>query len=173
LTHNSNFRYFLDAANQPSLLGGIFGASPSSTSSGSDSKEAAERQKKEELEKRKAVIEAAKARKKEAEERRIALKEAAEAKRREAEEKRIALREAEKKRQAEREEQRQTQAKKALSVVTNAKPRATISLGFLNFGNSSDEGKPQTNSNAPRGVPSLSKWKLNADKSVTGLIYGK
>lgn len=171
-SHNSPFRYFLEAASQPSLLGGIFGSSPSSTASESDKKEAAERRKKEELEKRKALIEAAEARKKEAEKKRLALKEAAEAKRREAEEKRLALREAEKKRRAALEEQRQAQAKKAMSAVINAKPRATISLGFLNFGNSSDE-KPQTVSNAPRGVPSLSKWKLNPDKSVTGLIYGK
>eukprot|EP00557_Chaetoceros_sp_GSL56_P008337 CAMPEP_0176505254 /NCGR_PEP_ID=MMETSP0200_2-20121128/16395_1 /TAXON_ID=947934 /ORGANISM="Chaetoceros sp., Strain GSL56" /LENGTH=1628 /DNA_ID=CAMNT_0017904793 /DNA_START=134 /DNA_END=5020 /DNA_ORIENTATION=+ len=172
VTTISGSKYFLDAAGQPSLLGGIFGTSSPPSSSGPDRNEAAERRKDEELEKRKAAIEAAEARKKEAEKKRLALKEAAEAKKREADEKRISLLEAKKKRDAELEQQRQVQAKKAVSAVSNAKSRATISLGFLNFGNASDEEKPEAMSTAPPGIPSLSKWKQNPDKSVTGLIYG-
>lgn len=172
VTTISGSKYFLDDAGMQSLLGGFFGSSSPGASSEVESKTLAESRKQEELEKRKAAIEAAEARKKEAEEKRKALLEAAEAKRREAEAKRIALREAARKREEEIEAQKQAQAKKAMSAVTNAKPRATISLGFLNFGQSSVDDNPATPSNAPRGVPSLSRWKQNSDGSITGLIYG-
>jgi len=77
-----------------------------------------------------------------------------------------------------------TKAKKAEKVIEKAKPGATISLGFFNFGGtdaestmttSSDAGTkatPRVVSKAPRGVPSLSKWRQNRDDSMTGLISG-
>lgn len=70
-----------------------------------------------------------------------------------------------------------TTSKKALSI---AKSGATISLGFLKFGQSDDveisstetERPPVIASKAPSGVPTLSKWKRNRDGSITGFITG-
>lgn len=70
-------------------------------------------------------------------------------------------------------------AKKALETVEKAKPGATVSLGFFNFGGSDDVVSnqkagvlPRVVSQAPRGVPSLSRWRKNRDGSVTGFISG-
>jgi len=113
-------------------------------------------------------------------------REVAETKRREAEEKRqdaIAAVEARKREAEEKkadaaaaaEAKRQSEAKKADTFIAQAKPRSTISLGFLGFGQSDDEPKdaPRTVSSAPRGVPTLSNWRQNRDGSITGLISGK
>lgn len=76
------------------------------------------------------------------------------------------------------------QAKKAKESVENAKPRSTISLGFFNFGQSDDEEDvatnvssiPKTNArkvaSAPRGVPTIYKWRQNRDGSISGVIFG-
>jgi len=69
-------------------------------------------------------------------------------------------------------------AKQAEKVLEKAKPGATISL--FGFGKKdSDSGpkpqKPSTppkKSNAPRGVPTISKWKQNRDGSISGFISG-
>ena len=94
---------------------------------------------------------------------------AEEAKKREAEEKKADAAAAAEARR------RQSEAKKADTFIAQAKPRSTISLGFLGFGQSGDEPKdaPRTVSSAPRGVPTLSNWRQNRDGSITGLISGK
>lgn len=190
LTYTS-YRYFLAAG---TASRGIFGGSPkTSTASAQSSQQDTQAKIKELAEKRKAAAEASQ---RQAEERRAAAAEAAEAKRREAEERRIAQqeaaaarqRDAEEKRQAaavaakERkaataaaEAKRQAQAKKAETAVSKAKPRQTISLGFLNFGGSESDSSspPKTSSSAPFGVPTISRWRQNRDKSITGLISGK
>jgi flagellar biosynthesis GTPase FlhF len=65
---------------------------------------------------------------------------------------------------------REEQAKKADGVVSGAKKGATISLGFLGFGSQNDEN--DVASEAPRGMPTINKWRRNRDGSVTGLISG-
>ena len=68
-------------------------------------------------------------------------------------------------------------------MLSKAVSGSTISLGFLNFGPSSDESASSVASNtsqgkstilnkAPKGVPTLSKWRQNRDRSITGLISG-
>jgi chemotaxis protein histidine kinase CheA len=67
-------------------------------------------------------------------------------------------------------------AKKAMDAVKEAKPRSTFSL----FGMLSDETapsgppakKPGFKRSAPRGVPSLKRWRCNRDGSITGSISG-
>ena len=70
---------------------------------------------------------------------------------------------------------RKKQAAKAAVEIAKAKPGGTISLGFLNFGQSDkdDSDEPTIVSSAPRGVPTLSKWKRNFDGSITGFISGE
>lgn len=114
---------------------------------------------------------AAEARKKEAQEKRKSALDAAESRKKEAQEKRNAGRE------SAQEAKRKEQAKKAAATaVAKAKPKATISLGFLNFGQSDEntfDAAPIIVSSAPRGVPTLSKWRQNRDGSITGLVSGK
>jgi len=105
------------------------------------------------------------ARKKEAEEKRAKALAAADEKRRLAEEKKDAL-------------------KKAEKVLSQAKPRATISLGFFGFGQKPDAKKEEQQqgggtpkaavpaAGAPRGVPTIKDWRQKSDGSITGLIYG-
>ena len=96
------------------------------------------------------------ARKRAAEEKRLRAVEAAEARKREAAEKKAA----------------QEAAKRALKsqeTVATAKPRTTISLGFLNFGDSSSAAP---SGSAPAGIPTITKWRQNKDGSITGLISG-
>lgn len=98
----------------------------------------------------------AEARKRAAEEKRLRAVEAAEARKREAAEKKAA----------------QEAAKRALKsqeTVATAKPRTTISLGFLNFGDSSSAAP---SGSAPAGIPTITKWRQNKDGSITGLISG-
>ena len=76
------------------------------------------------------------------------------------------------------------QAKKARESVENAKPRSTISLGFFNFGQSDDEDDEGTKASsipkttakklasAPRGIPTIYKWRQNRDGSISGVIFG-
>ena len=188
-----HFRYFLAPKPQ---FGGFFGsgsgantveASSTSTSAGETRKEeaevkrkaavaAAEERKREADEKRKAAVAAAEARKSEADEKRKAALAAAEAKKQEAAQKRKAAQDAAIAR---------TKVQQSDEVVAEATPRATISLGFLNFGQSNedtsspsapstDAKKPSTKmASAPRGVPTLYTWRQNRDGSVTGLIAGK
>ena len=140
-------------------------------------KQAAEEKKRQAAEEKKQQLAAAaQARQQAAEEKRAEALSKAEAKRKEAEEKRA---EAEAKRKA---ELKKKQVEKAMGA---AKPGATISLGFFNFGQKSEEGEssktlsdqsttatPKKVSSAPRGVPTLSKWRQNRDGSITGLISG-
>jgi hypothetical protein len=83
------------------------------------------------------------------------------------------------------EKSKQSQAKKAEEAVTEAKPRATISLGFINFGQTDDSDsddarlppskakmQPKIMDTAPRGVPTLYNWRTNRDGSITGYISG-
>jgi hypothetical protein len=133
-----------------------------------------------------AALAAAEARKKQAEERRAA----ADAKRREAEEKRqasiAARKEAGVKRQAEKllsnssggtlslggNNQKTQQAQKAEKVITAAKPGATISLGFFNFGQNQEQSSATkaVSTSAPSGTPILTKWRQNRDGSISGFI---
>lgn len=66
--------------------------------------------------------------------------------------------------------------KKAQTVIDSAKPRTTISLGFLNFLSSKNDEQIDMSSStiqsSPVGIPILSSWKQNADGSITGLISG-
>lgn len=105
-------------------------------------------------EKRKADAEA---RKRAAEEKRLRAVEAAEARKRDVAEKK-ATQEAAKR------------AQKSQETVATAKPRTTISLGFLNFGDSSSAAPAPTG--APAGIPTITKWRQNNDGSITGLISG-
>jgi hypothetical protein len=137
---------------------------------------AAEARKQQAEERRQAALTAAEARKQQAEEKRQASLVAIEARRKEAEEKRAA---------ASAATQKQAQAKKAQKVVSGAKSRSTISLGFLNFGKSDDDDSSQSSpagtgkkapkivSTAPRGVPTLFRWRQNRDGSITGAISGE
>lgn len=150
--------------------------------------------------KKEAARAAAEAIKREAEEKKEAARAAAEARKREAEEKRKALAEERKalaeekrqaaiaaveakKREAESKKQASSQAKQAQKAMETAKPGATISLGFLNFGksNESQEAPPvQPNgkkpakkmTSAPRGTPTMYNWRQNRDGSITGKISG-
>ena len=74
-------------------------------------------------------------------------------------------------------------AAKAEEVISNAKPGATISLGFFNFGGKSNDEKdsmqvtgkkaaPKIVSKAPRGMPIISKWRQNRNDSITGFVSG-
>jgi hypothetical protein len=92
-----------------------------------------------------------------------------------AEQRKLAAEAREKQKQDEKEERKQLiESKRAQAAVDAAKPRSTISLGFLNLlGSSSDDSTSSTStSSAPDGIPTLSKWKQNPDGSVTGLISG-
>jgi len=75
--------------------------------------------------------------------------------------------------------------KKAEDAVAKAKRGATISLGFFNFGFDDEESQtppaapktmskvaPNIVSQAPRGVPTLSKWRQNRDGSISAVISG-
>jgi len=82
----------------------------------------------------------------------------------------------EKKAQAEKT-RLEAQEKKAAQVrLQKARPGATISLGFFGFGEQKkedDDGNDvQPSSGAPKGVPTMSKWRQNRDGSITGLISG-
>lgn len=72
---------------------------------------------------------------------------------------------------------RQAEEKRAAEVrLQRAKPGATISLGFFGMGgqqdDKGDDKSVQPASLAPKGVPTMTKWKQNRDGSVTGLISG-
>ena len=89
----------------------------------------------------------------------------------------------------EAEERRIAAAAQAKKAVENASPGVTISLGslfggFLGGGNpapaparaqmppSAGAKGPVKASTAPRGVPTISKWKQNVDGSISGFISG-
>lgn len=87
---------------------------------------------------------------------------------------------AEKARKDQEAKARQTAKQQAAQTVNKAKKSTTISL--FNFGGGSESTtpapapapKPQQKKQAkkapPKGVPSLSGWKINGDGSVTGRI---
>lgn len=75
--------------------------------------------------------------------------------------------------------------KKAEEVLKKARPQATISLFGLFGGDSptpapkipppsaaSTKNQPRRKKKAPRGVPTISRWRKNRDGSVTGFITG-
>lgn len=84
-------------------------------------------------------------------------------------------------------ERKDREAKVAMEAVKKAKPRPTFSLFDMGFG-SADESQPKTpppqvkaqpksppptpSKDAPRGVPTLTRWRKNGDGSITGLISG-
>jgi hypothetical protein len=79
--------------------------------------------------------------------------------------------------------ERERQAKAAQETLQQAKPRATISLFGILTGDDEEPmpikapaGKTATATlparKAPRGVPTINKWKQNKDGSVTGFITG-
>jgi len=153
-------------------------------------------------EKKRAMTEAAEARRQEAEQKRAAMTDAAEAQRKATEEKKAALeekrREAEqkkaaslaaaeaKKKEAEQKRATAASANQAEQVMKKAKPGATISLfGFGAPTQSTDEASPTPTpkpirpsvaprqvSAAPRGVPTISRWRQNRDGSIAGFISG-
>lgn len=127
-------------------------------------------------EKRAAAQAAAEARKALAEERMAAAKAAAEEKKRVTEKKReslLAAAEA-KKKQSEAKRAVAANKKQAVQAVNAAKRSSTISLGFFGFGGEKSDKKPVAKivSAAPRGVPTISRWRKNRDGSITGEIYG-
>lgn len=66
----------------------------------------------------------------------------------------------------------EAQAKKEASTTPTQSSR-TFSIGLFNFGqDDAQEESPSTSSNAPKGVPVLSKWKQNGDGSISGNISG-
>lgn len=78
-------------------------------------------------------------------------------------------------------ERKQREAEAAIDAVKNAKPRATFSLFGLGFGAVDKDlpkqtaprpSRPIPPKQAPRGVPTMSRWKKNLDGSVTGIISG-
>jgi hypothetical protein len=131
---------------------------------------AAEQRKKEAGEKKAILAENAK---QEAESKQAALAE----KQKAAEEKRLTAIAANEAKKGELEEKKAAAMKAASNIVTKAKKGATISLGFLNFGNKAEEEEEPTKSSsapskAPRGVPTISKWYENDDGSINGQISG-
>ena len=129
---------------------------------------AAEQRKKEAEEKKATLAENAK---QEAESKQAALAE----KQKAAEEKRLTAIAANEAKKRELEEKKAAAVKAASNIVTKAKKGATISLGFLNFGNKAEEEPTQPSSapsKAPRGVPIISKWYENDDGSISGQISG-
>ena len=73
--------------------------------------------------------------------------------------------------------ERERQAKVAEETLQKAKPRATISLFGIVLGDEEPmpvktPTKEAPSRKAPRGVPTINKWKENKDGSVTGLITG-
>ena len=68
----------------------------------------------------------------------------------------------------------------ASQAVEKAKPGSTISLGFFGFGQSENEEKEKVSpkvaarkiASAPKGVPTISKWRRNRDGSISGQIFG-
>lgn len=96
----------------------------------------------------------------------------ADEKRRQQQEEKMA--ELEAKRKQEEVKKRVQTAEKSLESAT---PRKTVSLGSLfNFGNNDSPETPRPPpakvSSAPRGVPTISKWRQNNDGSITGRISG-
>jgi len=77
---------------------------------------------------------------------------------------------------------KQAEEKRAAEVrLQRAKPGATISLGFFGMGGQQDDKDKDTGDDksvqsaaalAPKGVPTMTKWRQNKDGSVTGLISG-
>jgi hypothetical protein len=124
-------------------------------------------------EKRKAATAVAEARKREAEEKKQAAIAVAEARKREAEEKKqVALAAA----------NARKNVQQAKQTVEKAKTSGTISLGFFKFGQSDSEEKLQSSAipsipvrkvaSAPKGVPTLYRWKQNRDGTISGAIFG-
>lgn len=90
-------------------------------------------------------------------------------------------------------ERKEKEAKAAQEAIEKAKPRSTFSLFGLGFGESDDGPSPTPAPSpkpapkvaapkkvapapkaaaAPRGVPTVSRWKKNSDGSITGIISG-
>ena len=79
-------------------------------------------------------------------------------------------------------QRKEFEAAKATQAVTAARPRATFSLFGLGLGGADAElpeepaaprpSRPIPKKEAPRGVPTMSRWKKNSDGSITGLISG-
>lgn len=166
----SGSRYFLQKETTGLSLGSIFGGG-SATVASAEEKERDEVRKAAE----KATVERIKeVRRMEAEERKAAAYEAAEDKKRRLEEKRSEMQR--KRQEYEDRIAAQAQAKRvdaAEEKLTKAKPGATISLGFINFGNKADSDEkeePKVMSSAPRGVPVISNWKENTDGSISGTL---
>lgn len=172
------YRYFLSETGSPA-------AKPAANRSNDNAKKqqiAAEKQRQAEERKR---IAAEKQR--QAEERRAQ----AEERKRIAAEKKAAELAAKKELEAKRKQEQAAKAKQAAkkaeaqSVVSQAKRGSTISL--FGFGQSADESSPTpapakksptlqvqqpAKSSAPKGVPTISGWKLNGDGSISGRING-
>jgi len=73
------------------------------------------------------------------------------------------------------EQERAQAAKDALEQMRKAAPGATVSLfgiGLPGLGSDTerDEDDDEIPSNAPRGVPIISKWNSNKDGSITGIV---
>jgi hypothetical protein len=81
---------------------------------------------------------------------------------------------------------KEREAKAALEAAKKAKPRATFSLSLSKFFGldeatdnkkekiipSSRTSRSPVQRKGPKGVPSISRWKQNKDKSITGFISG-
>lgn len=88
-------------------------------------------------------------------------------------------------------ERKEKEAKAAQEAIEKAKPRSTFSLFGLGFGDADEDPSPAPApkpapkqaapkkvapatkaATAPRGVPTVSRWKKNSDGSITGIITG-
>jgi hypothetical protein len=88
-------------------------------------------------------------------------------------------------------ERKEKEAKAAQEAIEKAKPRSTFSLFGLGFGDADEDpspapapkpapkqaapkkvAPPPKAATAPRGVPTVSRWKKNSDGSITGIITG-
>lgn len=75
---------------------------------------------------------------------------------------------------------REKEAKAAEEILAKAKPRRTISLFGITLGDDDNAAAvpvpspsaTKTIRKAPRGVPTINRWKQNRDGSVTGFITG-
>ena len=78
-------------------------------------------------------------------------------------------------------ERKEREAKAAIEAIEKAKPRSTFSLFGLGLGDLDKESPPKKETKKapspkakviPKGVPTLARWSVNRDGSISGFISG-